>query len=351
MADIAADYARAIEKDIGEPVMLHGFSTGSAVALQLAIDHPQLVRRLVLAPGACRLSQHARQIQAEFARLTEANDVRRGWALLMGMLVPYPIRYPALLLGWLAGRSFAPEDPADMLVTLAAEDSFDAEQDLHRVLAPTLVLGGTADPFYSEDLFRRTANGIPGGTRGDLPRQVTFLRRQPRHPQASPWDSSSADDQRPLRESERFLHDSSVRSSWAAHQARAQPPPYDRSSQRLATIVPHGTDAATSARKATVMIFYFDRRRRRGHYLLSITAILGALFEVTDKIAGRTTPRDRSSRESKAHGVWRHSNGNASASGLSVSDYCGGSTTSWPLGRPLHKDQLHKDQSRRKETR
>jgi pimeloyl-ACP methyl ester carboxylesterase len=163
MADIAADYARAIEKDIGEPVMLHGFSTGSAVALQLAIDHPQLVRRLVLAPGACRLSQHARQMQAEFARLTEANDVRRGWALLMGMVVPQPIRYPAHLLGWLAGRTFAPEDPADMLVTLVAEDSFDAEQDLHRVLAPTLVLGGTADPFYSEDLFRRTANGIPGG--------------------------------------------------------------------------------------------------------------------------------------------------------------------------------------------
>ena len=33
MADIAADYARAIENDIGEPLMLHGSSTGGAVAL------------------------------------------------------------------------------------------------------------------------------------------------------------------------------------------------------------------------------------------------------------------------------------------------------------------------------
>jgi hypothetical protein len=31
------------------------------------------------------------------------------------------------------------------------------------VQAPTLVLGGTADPFYSEDLFRRTASGVPDG--------------------------------------------------------------------------------------------------------------------------------------------------------------------------------------------
>jgi pimeloyl-ACP methyl ester carboxylesterase len=50
-----------------------------------------------------------------------------------------------------------------MLITLAAEDVFDAESDLHRVQSPTLVLGGSADPFYSEDLFRRTAAGIPAG--------------------------------------------------------------------------------------------------------------------------------------------------------------------------------------------
>ncbi len=29
--------------------------------------------------------------------------------------------------------------------------------------APALVLGGSADPYYSPDLFRRTAAGIPGG--------------------------------------------------------------------------------------------------------------------------------------------------------------------------------------------
>ena len=50
MADIAGDYARAIENDIGRPVVLHGTSTGGSVALQLAIDHPQRVQRLVLVP-------------------------------------------------------------------------------------------------------------------------------------------------------------------------------------------------------------------------------------------------------------------------------------------------------------
>ena len=59
MADIAADFANAIEDDIGEPVAFHGTSAGGAVALQLAIGYPRLIRRLVLAAAACRLSPSA----------------------------------------------------------------------------------------------------------------------------------------------------------------------------------------------------------------------------------------------------------------------------------------------------
>ena len=61
------------------------------------------------------------------------------------------------------GSTFKVDDPSDMLTMIAAEDSFDVEPELSRVQAPTLVLGGTADPFYSDDLFRRTADGIPRG--------------------------------------------------------------------------------------------------------------------------------------------------------------------------------------------
>ncbi|RYU09936.1 alpha/beta fold hydrolase [Nocardioides iriomotensis] len=44
MSEIADDYARAIEDDIGEPVYLHGTSSGGSVSLQLAVDRPELVR-------------------------------------------------------------------------------------------------------------------------------------------------------------------------------------------------------------------------------------------------------------------------------------------------------------------
>jgi pimeloyl-ACP methyl ester carboxylesterase len=64
-----------------------------------------------------------------------------------------------------AGRAVSRGDAhtADMLITNAAVVAFDAEPELRRVRAPTLVIGGSADPYYSQDLFRRTAAGIPGG--------------------------------------------------------------------------------------------------------------------------------------------------------------------------------------------
>jgi pimeloyl-ACP methyl ester carboxylesterase len=48
MSDIAGHLASAIEHDLGQPVFLQGTSTGGSVALQLAVDRPDLVRRLVV---------------------------------------------------------------------------------------------------------------------------------------------------------------------------------------------------------------------------------------------------------------------------------------------------------------
>jgi pimeloyl-ACP methyl ester carboxylesterase len=163
MPDIASDYAGAIEDDIGQPVLLHGTSTGGSVALQLAIDRPELIQRMVVSAAACRLSPEGRRLQAEVARLTSAGEHRAKAALLFGTLTPGPLRHVARGVGWIVGGSFAVDDPSDMLTVIAAEDAFDAEPGLSRVAAPTLVLGGGADTFYTADLFTRTAAGIPRG--------------------------------------------------------------------------------------------------------------------------------------------------------------------------------------------
>lgn len=55
MADFADEHAAAIRAVADGPIDVVGISTGGSIAQQLAADHPDLVRRLVLVSTACRL--------------------------------------------------------------------------------------------------------------------------------------------------------------------------------------------------------------------------------------------------------------------------------------------------------
>ena len=163
MSDIAGHLANAIEHDLGQPVFLQGTSTGGSVALQLAVDRPDLVRRLVLVSAADRLGPRGRGLQAELARLIRAGKPREAWASVMTAMLPGPLRGPARPLSRLAAGPMIPADPTDLLVTLDAEDAFNADADLPRVTAPTLVIAGGNDRFYSQELFQGTAAGVQDG--------------------------------------------------------------------------------------------------------------------------------------------------------------------------------------------
>jgi pimeloyl-ACP methyl ester carboxylesterase len=160
--DLAGHYAEAIAREFPDPVRIEGISTGGSIAQQFAIDHPHLVRRLVLAATACQLSPHGRETQRRFAALTAKGRPRRAYAALGPTLAATAAggrAFAALM--WLFGASQRAEDPSDMLVTVAAEDTFDASPQLHRITAPTLLVAGGQDRFYSPELFRETAERIP----------------------------------------------------------------------------------------------------------------------------------------------------------------------------------------------
>jgi pimeloyl-ACP methyl ester carboxylesterase len=163
MSDIAGHLATAIANDVGEPVFLTGTSTGGSVALQLAVDRPELVRALVVVASAYRLGPRGREVQLELARLTRAGDAAGGWAQLMTAMLPTPLQRPARPLARVMTGLIAPEDPTDLLVTLDAEDAFDVGDQLHRITAPTLVIGGGKDNFYPRRLFEQTAAGVQDG--------------------------------------------------------------------------------------------------------------------------------------------------------------------------------------------
>lgn len=164
MADLAAEHAAAFAGHFGEPVDVVGISTGGSIAQQLAAQHPEAVRRLVLISTACRLEPLARAEQAALAQRLRAGEVRRAGALLATDVFPTWAQVPGRAVGWavapwmLGGRTAR----ADLAATLEAEDDFDLARCTGAITAPTLVVGGAKDRFYSNDVLAETAALIPG---------------------------------------------------------------------------------------------------------------------------------------------------------------------------------------------
>jgi pimeloyl-ACP methyl ester carboxylesterase len=165
MADLADDYALALEDEFANPVDVLGVSTGGMIAQQFAVDHPDLVRRLVLGGAAYRLGPLGREAERRSAQFASRNQYRRSLAAMAPVFVASPLAQKLLgAMYWLTaplagmGRSW---DPTDMIATIEAEVAFDIGERLGEISAPTLVICGERDRAFSPELFRQTAERIP----------------------------------------------------------------------------------------------------------------------------------------------------------------------------------------------
>ena len=162
MADVAAEHAAAIRAAFGGPVDLLGMSTGGSIAQQIAAQHPDVVRRLVLVSTGCRLGPLAKQVQRRIAARVRAGAMRQAVAVFSADLMPPgPLELAGALGGWLVGRRlFADDDLRDMAAMAEAEDDFDLGA-LPQISAPTLLVGGGRDRYYGPTLFDQTVALIP----------------------------------------------------------------------------------------------------------------------------------------------------------------------------------------------
>lgn len=164
MGQLAADYASTIRDDLGGPADVIGVSTGGAIALHLAADHPDVVRRLVIHSAAHSLTEEARRIQWRAGQDAARGDWAAVFRALAETVVP-PNRAGRALAAVMARLMAigAPSEPGDFIAEVEAEDAHAFRERLGEIQAPTLVVGGDRDPFYSPALYRETASGLPNG--------------------------------------------------------------------------------------------------------------------------------------------------------------------------------------------
>jgi pimeloyl-ACP methyl ester carboxylesterase len=164
--DMAQDYARVIESELGISHLM-GFSTGGSIAQYVALDNPEVVRSLLLIVSASRLSEEGRQtcerwqalaregrwqeLRADMASITVTSETNKRLARA------FMTFFGRFVIGMPRGTS-------DFLTTLQADLDHDTTGRLNEISLPTLIIGGSEDPFFSESLLRETAEKIPDGT-------------------------------------------------------------------------------------------------------------------------------------------------------------------------------------------
>lgn len=161
-ADVAADYADLIRSEWGTAIGVMGISTGGHYAQWLAINHPDLVDRLVLGYTAHRLTPDVRVLTRRIVDHFFAGRWRNGWALMAPWVLPKHPRI-ASAVGWLMGPYIAgrPKDLRVLAIDAHADDVHDATERLAEIRCPTLVGSGGLDLAYPPDLVRELVAGIP----------------------------------------------------------------------------------------------------------------------------------------------------------------------------------------------
>jgi pimeloyl-ACP methyl ester carboxylesterase len=131
-----------------------GYSSGSAVALQLAIDHPSLVRKLVLASTSYRLDGLHPEVLGGIEQIQPEHLAGTPFEEAYARVAPRPEDWPVLIEEIKQMDSDLPEWPAETIKNLGK---------------PVLLVIGDSDivrPEHAVEFFRLLGGGVVGDISG-----------------------------------------------------------------------------------------------------------------------------------------------------------------------------------------
>ncbi|MDW7992240.1 MAG: alpha/beta hydrolase [Anaerolineae bacterium] len=159
---MAGDMALFLERMNAVPAHVVGISMGGAIALQLALDHPEMVRRLVLVNT--------------FARLRPVN--LKGWLYFLGRGISVAFAGPERQAQLVARRVFphphqqalrenlirriSQANPCAYRAAMRSLMEFDVRHRLSELRMPVLVVTGAEDTTVPPSVQQALAQGIPG---------------------------------------------------------------------------------------------------------------------------------------------------------------------------------------------
>lgn len=153
-----ADDTVAALRELGvEEADFFGYSMGAGIALQIALRHPKLVRKLVVASLTFNKSGFHPGLLEGLAQLRPEHLAGSPWQQEYAGVAPNRDNWPQLV-----------EKVKDMNFNLPEW----SDEEIRSIAAPTLIAIGDSDvvPEHAVQMFRLLGGGVSGDTPAGLPR-------------------------------------------------------------------------------------------------------------------------------------------------------------------------------------
>lgn len=151
---MADDVAALMDHLVIEQADVVGYSMGADTALQVAVRHPERVRKLVPISGKYRYDGEYPELLAGIQMMTPDVFVGTPYEGAYQRSAPNPEDFPVLV---------------EKLKSLFGEEYAWPEEDMRSIAAPTLLIIGDSDtvrPEHAVELFRLLGGGVPGDITG-----------------------------------------------------------------------------------------------------------------------------------------------------------------------------------------
>ena len=149
--DMARDTAEAIRALGLRDIYLFGASQGGMMAQVIAIEYPELVRRMALGSTSPRVTEEAGSAIETWIRLAEAKDAVGLYLEFGKLLYPPDVfeQFRGALIG--AGKSVTDAELERFRILARGTEGFSVVDELHKIQCPVLILGDYEDAVLDSD--------------------------------------------------------------------------------------------------------------------------------------------------------------------------------------------------------
>ena len=166
--DAARDTAEAMEKLGLEDADLFGASQGGMIVMKIAMDHPELVHKLVVGSSSPVISDGLFNRFEEWIRLAELGDAEKLYLSFGEMVYPKEVFEQARVMLVNTAATVTKEDLSRFLTLLNGMHGLDLSGDLGRISCPVLVLGSEDDRVLGVEGSKQIYDGLTDQAESEL---------------------------------------------------------------------------------------------------------------------------------------------------------------------------------------